>query len=81
MMPRPSRRRAQQVLDRELGLAEELVAAAVLQPDERAQQHPDRLRRDAADAFEVGLAVVGVEVLSSARRSERSSSGRPFSSA
>ena len=36
-------RGAQQVGDVELRLAEELVAAAVLQPDQRAQQHADGL--------------------------------------
>ena len=54
-------RRAQEVGDVELRLAEELVAAAVLEPDERAEQHAHGLRREAADARELGLAGVGVE--------------------
>ena len=37
-------------------------AAAVLELDERAQQHADRLTRDAADARQVGLARIRVQV-------------------
>ena len=59
--PRPSRRDAHQVGDVELRLAEELGAAAGLQPDERAQQHADGRAGQAADALELGLAVVGVQ--------------------
>ena len=55
------RRRAQQVGDRELRLAEELVAAALLEPDQRAQQHADGGGGEAADALELRLALVGVE--------------------
>ena len=51
----------QQIGDVELRLAEELDPAAGLQADERAQQHPHGLRRQAADALELGLAGVGVE--------------------
>ena len=61
-IPRPSgasRRRSAIV---ELGLAEELRAAAVLDRDELAQQHADRLRGHAADALERVLALVRVEV-------------------
>ena len=53
---------AQEVGDLEERLAEELVAAAVLELDERAQQDADRLAGDAADARQVGLARVRVEV-------------------
>ena len=47
----------------ELGLAEEVVAARGLEVDQRAQDHPGRRRGDAADALEVGLALVAGEVL------------------
>ena len=50
--------RAQQVVDLELRIAEELVAAALLEPDERAQQHADGLRREPADPGQLGLALV-----------------------
>ena len=46
-------RGADQVGDLELRLAEELRAAAVLELDERAQQHADRLACDAADPGQV----------------------------
>src|SRR5215213_7996883 len=50
--PAAVRRRPQQVCDLELRLAEELRAAAVLELDERPEQHADRRRRDATDALE-----------------------------
>ena len=57
----PVLRRPQQVGDRELRLAEELVPAALLEPDQRAQQHADRRARQPADALQLRLALVGVE--------------------
>ena len=54
---------AQEVGGLELGLAEEVLAARGLQVDQGAQDHARRRRRDAADALEVGLALVGGEVL------------------
>ena len=59
--PAAVRRRAEKVRDLELRLPEELVAAAVLEADERAQEDPHGLRRQAADALQLGLSVVGVE--------------------
>src|SRR5215211_4632203 len=59
--PAAVRRRPQQVGDLELRLAEELRAAAVLELDERPEQHADRRRRDAADALELLLALLRVE--------------------
>src|SRR5215211_5824076 len=59
--PAGVRRRPQQVGDLELRLAEELRAAAVLELDERPEQHADRRRRDAADALEVLFALLRVE--------------------
>ena len=49
----PVRGRAQEIGDVELRLAEELVAAARLERDERAQENADRLRREPADALEL----------------------------
>jgi hypothetical protein len=46
----------------ELRLAEELVAASVLEPRQRAQQDADGGRRDAADRRQVGPALVGLQV-------------------
>ena len=75
-------RGAQQLGDVELGLAEELVPAAVLEPDQAAQQHAHGGSGQAADAVQLGLALRRSRgTSSSARRSERSSSGSPFSSA
>ena len=54
---------AQQVGRHELGLAEEVLAARGLQVHQRPQDHPGRGGRDPADALEVGLALVGGEVL------------------
>ena len=51
-------RGAQEIGDLELRLAEELVAPTILEPDERAQEHADRRRREAPDAGELGLALV-----------------------
>src|SRR3954471_20450351 len=59
--PAPVGRRTQQVGDVELRLAEELGASAVLETDQRTQEHTHRLRRQTADAGELCLAVVGVE--------------------
>ena len=53
--------RPQQVGDVELGLAEELVAAAGLERDERAQEDSDRLRGETADSLQLGSTCVGVE--------------------
>ena len=61
MTPRPSGCRAQQVGDLELRLAEELVAAAVLELDERTEKDADRLLRDAADAGQLLLALLRLE--------------------
>ena len=61
-IPRPSGAIAQQVGDVELRLAEELRPAAGLEAEERAQEHADGRRRQPADALELGLAGVGVEV-------------------
>ena len=47
--------------DLELRLAEELVAAAVLEAHERPQQHADGRRREPADALELLLAGVRFE--------------------
>ena len=73
---------AQEIGDVELGLAEELGAPARLERDERAQEHADRLRGEAADPLQL-LAGPPSESrnVRSARRSDRSRSGRPFSSA
>ena len=60
---------SQQVVDVELWLTEELVAAAVLQPGERSQQDPDRLRGDTADAGELRLA--GIRIEEGQERSQR----------
>ena len=51
-------RRPHEVGDLEHRLAKELVAAAVLEADKRAQQDTDGLRREAADARQLGLPVV-----------------------
>jgi hypothetical protein len=55
------RRRPQEIRDLELRLAEELVAAAVLELHERAQQDSDRLLRHASDPGQVFLALLGLE--------------------
>ena len=49
---------AKQVVDGELGLAEEGVAALVLELADRAQQHAGGRRRDPADGLQLGLALV-----------------------
>ena len=54
-------REPHQVRHVELRLAEELGAAAGLEPDERAQQHADRRGGEPADPLELGLAGVGVQ--------------------
>ena len=54
-------RHPQEVGDVELRLAEELGAAAVLEADERPQQHAHGRRREAADAGQLRLAGLGVE--------------------
>ena len=61
MTPRPSGAIRMQVGHVELRLAEELGAAARLEPDQRAQQHADGRRRQPADALELALAGVGVQ--------------------
>ena len=81
MTPRPSAAVRSRSGDVELRLAEELGAAAVLQADEAAQQHADGRARQAADALQLGLAGVGVQERQQRAQVERSSSGRPFSSA
>ena len=55
------RRGAQQVGDVELRLAEELVAAAVLEPTRPRSSTPTVVADEAADALQLGLALVGVE--------------------
>ena len=77
----PVRRRAQEVGDVELRLAEELGSPSRLESDERAQEDADRLGREAADALQLPRPPSESRNVSSARRSERSRSGRPFSSA
>ena len=52
---------ADEVGDVELGLAEELVAAARLEPDEAAQKHADGRGREPADPLELFLARVRLE--------------------
>ena len=54
--------RAQQVARLELGLAEEVAGALVLEGDEVAQDDAGRRAREAAEVLEVGLALVGGEV-------------------
>ena len=56
-------RRAQQVVDVELGLAEEDVGALLLEHDDRAQQHADRRARHPAVLGEDRLALVRREEL------------------
>jgi hypothetical protein len=74
-------RRAEQVGHVELWLAEELRAAARLESDERPEENTDRLWGEAADPFSSTRPASESRKVRSARRSERSSSGRPFSSA
>ena len=57
----PVRVRSQEIGNVELGLAEELVAAAGLERDERAQEDADGLRRQAADALQLLPSALGVE--------------------
>ena len=57
--PWPSGVVAEQVLDIELGLAEEGVGAFLLEHDDRAQEHADRGGRHAAVLLEDRLALVG----------------------
>ncbi len=57
------RRGAQQLARVELGLAEERLGALVGEADELAQDDAGRRRRQAAEGLQVGLAVVGGEVL------------------
>ena len=59
--PAAVRRGAQEVGDVELGLAEELGAAAVLEPDERAQEHADGLAARGRRCPSAPPARVGVE--------------------
>ncbi len=59
--PAPVRRRAQEVRDVELGLAEELGPAPRLEPDERAQENAHGLGREAADAPQLLASAVRVE--------------------
>ena len=74
--------RSQQVVDVELRLTEELVAAAVLQPGERSQQDPDRLRGDTADAGELRLAGIRDRGRSGALAGRKDrGAARPFVSA
>ena len=80
MTPCAVGRRAQQVLDVELGLAEEDVGAFLLEHDDRAQQHAHRRRRHPAVLLEERLALVRVQELERRARSFRSSSGRSLSS-
>ena len=74
-------RRAQEVLDVELGLAEEDVGAFLLEHDDRPQQHPDR-RRSTSRRTPRGSACPRPTTrnLSVVARSLRSSSGRSLSS-
>ena len=57
----PVRVRSQEIGDVELRLAEELVAAAGLERDERAQEDAHGLRREAADALQLLPSALGVE--------------------
>ena len=57
----PVGRRAHEVGDVELRLAEEVVSATLLEADERAEQDADGRGREPADASELVLARVGVE--------------------
>ena len=72
---------AQEVARVELRLAEEGVGALVREGDEVAQDDARRRRGQAAGALKVRLALVGGQVVMTARRSLRSSSARPFLSA
>ncbi len=60
-------RRAQEVLDLELGLAEEDVGALLLEDDDRAQEHADRRARHPAVVGQDRLALVGREELQGRR--------------
>ena len=80
MTPRPSGA-AHQVRDLELGLAEELGAAAGFEADERAQEHTHGRRGQSADALELRLARVRLEEGEQRPEIDRSSSSRPFWSA
>ncbi len=71
MTPRPSGSGADEVGDIELRLAEELGAAAGLEPDEAAQEHPDGRRGEPADPLELRLAGVRLE-----EREERAQVGQ-----
>ena len=62
-MPLPSAAVRSRSLGVELGLAEELVGALVGEGDQLAQDDPGRRARQAAELLEVGLALVGGEVL------------------
>ena len=69
--PRPSGAGAQEVGDVELRLAEELVAAARLERDERAEQDSDGRRGEAADRPQLVAPALGVE-----ERQERAEVGQ-----
>ena len=68
MTPSPSGRRSQEVLDLELGLAEEDVGAFLLEHDDGSQQHADRRGRHPAVVGQDRLALVGGEVLERGRQ-------------
>ena len=81
MIPSPSGVVRSEVLDVELGLAEEDVGALLLEHDDRAQQHADR-RRSTSRRSRPGSACPRrtTRNLRVAARSLRSSSGRSLSS-
>ena len=68
MTPVPSGRRPEQVVDVELGLAEEDVGALLLEGHDRAQEHPERGARHPAVLVEDRLALVRAEVAQGRRQ-------------